>query len=110
MYKRQSSNGDPGRRSFGLLERVSDCVKDFVGRFMLPSVPPNPRFVHDACLLPAYSLFHSLTYMKLRPIPRDSLNWWIVRYHMLTWKLPTLLSNYVHPLRNAMRWSIDGKC
>lgn len=105
-----SSDGDPGRRSFVLclLDRVSDCVKEFVGRSMLPSVPPDPIFVHDACLLPAYNLFHSLTYRKLRPIPRDSLNWWIVRYHMLTWKLPTLLSNYVQPLRNIMRGMIDG--
>ena len=96
---------------FSSLSKVFEVVQDYIGRTLGSMIRTTESVVvypHDGFMRPAYLSFEVFSTHRLRPIPRDSVQWWMWRYSLLCRAVPAQAKFYYAPLKTAFARSLDA--
>ena len=110
MNEIRETRSRKGVRLFSRLAEVFEAVQDYIGRTLKSLLVCNPSEEvrpYDGFLSPAYLSFEVFTGYSLQPIPRDSAQWWMWRYSLLSRAVPMQAKFYYGSLKNAFRNSLD---
>ena len=91
MNEIRETRSRKGVRLFSRLTEVFEAVQDYIGRTLKSMVKTSESDVvypYNNFLRPAYLSFEVFTGYGLRPIPRDSVQWWMWRYSFLSRAVP----------------------